>query len=81
MKYSAPVVKILFAERRVESVRVSRGRDVGRRSAFAEHLLNRISRDKMDEQEDEAHYQPDDRESVEHALEEGFRHRSSVAGR
>jgi hypothetical protein len=35
-------------------------------------LCDGVSGDEMDEQEDEAYYQPDDWEGVEDALEEGF---------
>ena len=55
-----PVVEVLFAERGVEAVDVTRGGDVGGRSAFAEHLLDGVSGDEVDEQEDETHDQPDD---------------------
>lgn len=51
------------------------GLDVGGRRAFAEHLLDGISGDEVDQQEDEANYQPEDWEGVEDALEEGFGHR------
>ena len=47
------------------------GGDVGGRRAFAEHLLDRISGNEMDQQEDERHDQPDDRQGVEDALEKG----------
>jgi hypothetical protein len=54
---------------------VAGGLDVGGRRAFAEHLLDGISGDEVDQQEDEANYQPEDWEGVEDALEEGFGHR------
>ena len=46
------------------------GSDVSRRRAFAQHLLDGISGDEVDQQEDEADHQPDDREGVEDALED-----------
>ena len=48
------------------------GRDVGGRSPFAEHLLDGVTGDQVDQEEDQGHYQPDYREGVEDALEEGF---------
>ena len=65
-----PVVEVLFAERGIESVGVAGGCDIGGRRAFAEHLLDGISGDEMDQEEDEADYQPDYWEGVEDALEE-----------
>lgn len=48
---------------------MSRCGNVGGRGAFAEHLLDRISGDKVNEEEDEADHQPDHRQGVEDALE------------
>jgi hypothetical protein len=62
----------LFAERGVEAEVVAGSGDVGRRRAFAEHLLDGVSGNEMDQQEDERHDQPDDWKGVEDALEEGF---------
>jgi len=42
-------------------------------------LLDGVSGDEVDEEEDQTYYQPDDREGVQDALEEGFQGRSSVA--
>ena len=72
MQHAFPVVEILLAERSVEAVGVARGGDVGGRRAFAQHLLDGISGDEVDEQEDEADHQPDDWQGVEDALEEEF---------
>jgi hypothetical protein len=68
--YALPVTHVLLAERGVESVGVTRGGDVGGWRAFAEHLLDGVSGDKVNQQEDEAHYQPDYGHGVEDALEE-----------
>ena len=70
MENTLPVADVLLAERGVEAVGVARGLDVGGRRAFAEHLLDGVSGDEMDQEEDEADYQPDYREGVEDALEE-----------
>jgi hypothetical protein len=43
--------------------------DIGGRRAFAEHLLDGVSGDEMDEQEDQGDYQPDYWEGIEDALE------------
>ncbi len=69
---SLPVVDVLFAERGIKTVGVASGLDIGGRCAFAEHLLDGITGDQVDEQEDKTYYQPDYREGVENALEEAF---------
>jgi hypothetical protein len=74
-----PVVDVLLAEWSVEAVGVAGGLNIGGRCAFAEHLLDGVSGDHVDEQEDEAHYQPDYWEGVEDALEEGSRHGSVIS--
>lgn len=48
------------------------GGDIGGRGAFPEHLLDGVSGDEVDQEENQAHHQPDDWEGVEDALEEGF---------
>ena len=70
MQHAFPVVEILLAERGVESVGVAGGGDVGGGRAFAEHLRDGVSGDQVDQQEDEAHDQPDYRQGVEDALED-----------
>jgi hypothetical protein len=62
----------LHTEREVEFVEVAGRSDVGCRCAFPEHLLDGVSGDEVDEQKNYAHHQPDDRQSVEDALEEEF---------
>jgi hypothetical protein len=69
---SFPITQILLAEGRVEAVGVSRGGDIGCGRAFAQHLLNGVSGDEVDQEKDETHYQPDYWEGVENALEEDF---------
>jgi hypothetical protein len=51
---------------------VAGGCDVGWRGAFAEHLLDGVSGDEVNQQEDKTDYQPNDWECVEDALEEEF---------
>jgi hypothetical protein len=48
--------------------------DVGGRSAFAEHLGDRVSRDEVDHHEDQADDHPDDGDCVQDALEEAGDH-------
>jgi hypothetical protein len=67
---------VLFAERRVEAVKVPGGGDVRGGCPFAKHLLDGVSRDKVNEKEYKAHYQPDHWQGVEDALEKGFQSRS-----
>src|SRR5215469_13463192 len=69
-KHSFPIADVLFAERSIQPERVPGGGDVGRRCSFTKHLLDRISGNQVDHEKDEADYQPDDGESIKHALEE-----------
>lgn len=72
MQDSAPVVEVLLSQGFVEFVEVAGGCDVGWRGAFAEHLLDGVSGDEVNQQEDKTDYQPNDWECVEDALEEEF---------
>jgi hypothetical protein len=67
-----PVAEVLFTKGGVESEGVAGGGDVGGRGAFTEHLLDGIAGDEVDQEEDQAHYQPDDWEGVEDALGYSF---------
>ena len=67
-----PVEEVLFSERQVEGIGVANRGDVGGGSALAQHLLDGIARNEMDQEEDDADYQPNDWEGVEDALEDGF---------
>jgi hypothetical protein len=49
-----PVAEVLLAKGGVEAVDVAGGGDVGGRRALAEDLLDGVSGDEVDEQEDEA---------------------------
>jgi hypothetical protein len=57
---SAPVVEVLLAEGDVEAVGVAECGDVSGGCAFAEHLLDGVSGNEMDEEEDERDDEPDD---------------------
>jgi hypothetical protein len=72
VQHAFPVVEVLRAQRRVEAVGMARGCNVGGRRAFAEHLLDGVSGDEVNQQEDKTDYQPNDWECVEDALEEEF---------
>ena len=67
VQQAAPVVHVLRAERNIESVGVASGGDVGGRSAFAQHLLDGIAGNEVNQQEDHRHHQPDDWQHVEQA--------------
>lgn len=47
---------------------MTRRGDIGGRGAFTEHLLDGVAGHQVDQEEDEAYYQPDDWEGVEDAL-------------
>ena len=68
---AAPVVHILRAERNIEAIGVAGGGDVGGGSAFAQHLLDGVAGDEVNQQEDHRHDQPDDRQHVEQAGSRG----------
>ena len=72
VKHTFPVAEILLAEGSVEPEGVTRGGDVGGGCALAEHLLDGITGNEMNQKEDDADHQPDDWESVNDALEKGF---------
>ena len=65
-----PVAAVLLDKRGVETVSVAGGGDVGGRRAFAEYLLDGVSGDEVDEQENKGDDEPDYWQSVEDALEE-----------
>jgi hypothetical protein len=77
---AAPVVEILLAEWAVESVLVAEDFEVGGTGAFAEHLLDRVAWDEVNEEEDEGDDQPEDGDCVEETLDEGAE-RDAVQGR
>ena len=67
-----PVSDVLLAERGVEAVGVAGGSNIRWRRAFAEHLLDGVSGNEVDKQEDQRHDEPDHRQGVEDALEDGL---------
>ena len=71
-----PIADVLGGERNVEAIGVARGLDVGTGSAFAEHGLDGVSGDEVDEQKDHADDQPDDRQHVGEAGKEIANHAS-----
>jgi hypothetical protein len=72
VKDAFPVMQILVGEWGVETIGMASRLNIRGRSAFAEHLLDGISGDEVDEKEDEAYDQPDYWQGVEDALEEEF---------
>lgn len=72
MQDSLPVPDVLLAERSIEPKCVTCGSNVGWRSAFTEHLLDRIPGNQVDQEKDQRHHKPDYRQGVEDALEERF---------
>jgi hypothetical protein len=64
-----PVADVLRAEWEVESVGVADFGDLDGRRAFAENLLNGVSGDDVDEEENDGDDQPDDGDGIEDALE------------
>ncbi len=53
VEHALPVAEILLTKWRIETIEVAGGGDVGGWRAFAQHLLDGISGDQMNEQEDE----------------------------
>lgn len=68
----APVVEILGVEREIEAELVAHGREVAGGCSFAEHLLDGVAGDEMDEQEDERDDDPDYGEGEQDAGEDGL---------
>lgn len=50
---AVPVMEILGAMRQIERVLVAQGGDVGRGCDLAQHLLNRVAGDQVNEQENQ----------------------------
>lgn len=48
--------------------------EVGACDALAQHLLNGVARDEVDQEKDDRDHQPDDREGVENTLKEVAKH-------
>ena len=69
MHNAFPVTDVLFAQRSIKPIKVTRGGDIGRRSTFAKHLLDGISGYKVDQQENKANHQPDYWDGIENALD------------
>ncbi len=53
-----PVMEILLPKRRVQPVSMPQRDNVRRTRALAQHLLNRIARNKMNQEKNNRHYQP-----------------------
>jgi hypothetical protein len=62
--HAFPVVQVLLPEGNVEAVGMTCGSNVSDRSAFTQHLQDRIARHKMDQQEDDRDHQPEDWQCV-----------------
>src|SRR5579862_62094 len=74
VQHAFPIVDILFPQRRIETIGVARGSDICRWRTLAEHLLNRISGNQVNQKKDQRHYQPDYGQGVEDALEKRSKH-------
>jgi hypothetical protein len=74
VQYALPITQVLMAERDVESVGMARALDVCGGSAFAEHLLDGISGNKVDEEKDSRDNQPDDGQGVEDSRDDVAKH-------
>lgn len=72
MEDALPVAQVLDAKGLVEAVLVAEGGQIGGGSSFAEHLLDGVAGDEMDEQEDERDDDPDDGEGEGYAGEDRF---------
>ena len=72
MEHTFPIADVLRAERSVKAVEMTGFCDLDGWRAFAENLRDGISGHEVNEQKDGGHDQPDHRQGVENALEEGF---------
>ena len=57
---------------------MARGLHISYRSAFSQHLKNRVAGHQVNQEKDERDYQPDHRQRVQHAEREVSRHPSVV---
>ncbi len=81
VQHAAPVMPVLLWQRHVKPVGMARGGQVGGSGTLAEHLLDGVSGDEVDEQEDDAHHQPDDGQHPGHALGEVADHAAALCRR
>ena len=65
VQHSAPVVQVLLAQRQIESVLMAQRGQIGRRCAFAQHLLHRIARHQVNQQKDQRDHQPDNGKRIQ----------------
>src|SRR5580698_5095334 len=62
-----PIVQILSWERLVKVILVAQAVDVSRSCAFAQHLLDRVAWNKVDEQKDQRDHKPDNMQCEDEA--------------
>src|SRR5712692_5207166 len=78
MQHTFPVMKILLAERNIESIGLPGGMHVGGGRAFGQQLQNGVVGNEMDQEKNQRDYEPYYRQRVQHAKEEVAEH--SVLG-
>jgi len=59
VKDALPIIEVLLAEREIEPVSMARSLEIGDGETFTEHLLNWVSGDEVDQEEDERDDEPD----------------------
>ena len=74
LQHAFPVVQILPAEGKIETVGVPGSLYVGYRSSFAQHLQDGVAGDQMDQQEYQRDHQPNYRQHVQNAKGEVAEH-------
>jgi len=67
VKDALPIIEVLLAEREIEPVSMARSLEIGDGETFTEHLLNWVSGDEVDQEEDERDDEPDHWQGVEDA--------------
>ena len=70
MQYARPIAQVLLRERQVEEVLVAQSRCIGWSCALAEHLLDGVAGNQVNEQKDQRNNQPYDRKSEREAGED-----------
>src|SRR5262252_4479980 len=78
MQYIFPVIEVLPPEWHIEAVSMPQRLDIYGCCALAKHLLNRITRDEMNQHEDDRNDQPNDRERVQQPRNDGAKHAEDV---
>ena len=67
MQHASPIIHILLPQWDIESIDEAGGLNISAGCAFSQHLLNGIAGNKVDQEENNGHNEPDDGNHVKQA--------------